>query len=424
MIPEDWTNYLVPVSCPSAYQYLRTNNKPLNAGYTMGLPKDCTFLSETKLAWVGDCKTVENKYHCELEFNLDAKKFVCLDSSVNKVASQDDDDSATDTEPLHSDMSHHDNPNHHGKQSNVIDKSKNGSHGNQSSHDNQNNDDNSQSRIDDLNQYTDNHGNQSCYSNHGDQCEHSSHDNQGNLATSNPLHDNNIKKTKQDETNVKKQKFNMIDSCHGDEQSPSDTYLHGFIGYFTSTLYKDITIDTRHTSNRNSFHWECYFVPVLQPIIVKQNCKVKLAMSRKTLFTANNRIKLWYEWQAGVENTELSHELEGKKSKKDGMFLDLTTTSNSTTRTKFDGRTEKERPHGKYQILSLKNRKDEDGQFIENVSMLDSNTTSKDILKSEEYGKEDAVNDSSLEGNSTLRVAKRKFPLQNKGGNNDAVYLS
>ncbi len=45
------------------------------------------------------------------------------------------------------------------------------------------------------------------------------------------------------------------------------TYVvHGLIGYFTSCLYDDIYIDTRHNAGRNSFHWECFYMPLRHPM--------------------------------------------------------------------------------------------------------------------------------------------------------------
>ena len=42
--------------------------------------------------------------------------------------------------------------------------------------------------------------------------------------------------------------------------------IHGLIGYFTSCLYDDIYIDTRHNAGRNSFHWECFYMPLKYPM--------------------------------------------------------------------------------------------------------------------------------------------------------------
>ena len=52
-----------------------------------------------------------------------------------------------------------------------------------------------------------------------------------------------------------------------DDTTPSDHLfvIHGIIGYFTSYLYDDIYIDTRHCSERNAFHWECFYMPIRQP---------------------------------------------------------------------------------------------------------------------------------------------------------------
>ena len=44
--------------------------------------------------------------------------------------------------------------------------------------------------------------------------------------------------------------------------------IHGLIGYFTTCLYGNIYIDSRHTNNRNSFHWECFYMPLQEPISI------------------------------------------------------------------------------------------------------------------------------------------------------------
>ena len=49
--------------------------------------------------------------------------------------------------------------------------------------------------------------------------------------------------------------------------SQSEFLVHGLIGYFKAFLYKDIFVDTRHTSPlRNSFHWECFYLPLETPV--------------------------------------------------------------------------------------------------------------------------------------------------------------
>ena len=50
--------------------------------------------------------------------------------------------------------------------------------------------------------------------------------------------------------------------------SSLDFQVHGVIGYFTSCLYDNIYIDTRHSCQRNSFHWECFYMPLQEPVPV------------------------------------------------------------------------------------------------------------------------------------------------------------
>lgn len=48
----------------------------------------------------------------------------------------------------------------------------------------------------------------------------------------------------------------------------SQFMVHGLIGYFTSCLYDNITIDTRHTGCRNSYHWEGFYMPLSRPMVL------------------------------------------------------------------------------------------------------------------------------------------------------------
>lgn len=65
-------------------------------------------------------------------------------------------------------------------------------------------------------------------------------------------------------TKIIKRKSLYDSNCTG---SLSDSYvIHGLIGYFTSCLYDDIIIETRHNNRRNSFHWECFYMPLKEPI--------------------------------------------------------------------------------------------------------------------------------------------------------------
>ena len=49
----------------------------------------------------------------------------------------------------------------------------------------------------------------------------------------------------------------------------ADWRCDGWLGYFTSTLWDGIVVDSRHCqTTRNSFHWEAFFFPLREPIHV------------------------------------------------------------------------------------------------------------------------------------------------------------
>ena len=53
--------------------------------------------------------------------------------------------------------------------------------------------------------------------------------------------------------------------------------LHGFLGYFTSVLYKDYVIDTRHDSPAwNAYHWEAFLFPITDATLDQSDIVVRL----------------------------------------------------------------------------------------------------------------------------------------------------
>jgi protein arginine N-methyltransferase 5 len=68
--------------------------------------------------------------------------------------------------------------------------------------------------------------------------------------------------------------------------------LHGFIGYFDTKLYKDISLSIHPaTFSTGMFSWFPIFFPVLNPIAVTMNEKVTVHMWRKV-----DKQGVWYEW--------------------------------------------------------------------------------------------------------------------------------
>ena len=80
--------------------------------------------------------------------------------------------------------------------------------------------------------------------------------------------------------------------------------VHGLLGYFTSCLYGNIIIDSRHCSaDWNCFHWECYFMPLPQPLPLRVTDKLTVHLARH--FTEASRdgrhaCELIYSWSVKI----------------------------------------------------------------------------------------------------------------------------
>lgn len=72
-----------------------------------------------------------------------------------------------------------------------------------------------------------------------------------------------------------------------------DCVLHGFSGYFTSQLYKEIEISilpSSHTQGMGS--WYSMFLPIINPVLLKKGESFSIEIWRKC-----GDIKVWYEWE-------------------------------------------------------------------------------------------------------------------------------
>ena len=81
--------------------------------------------------------------------------------------------------------------------------------------------------------------------------------------------------------------------------------IHGLIGYFMASLYKHkILLDSRHTSpERNVFHWECFYMPLKQPLLVVVGDQLRIEVSRQCRETRNKHdkwLELNYNWQVST----------------------------------------------------------------------------------------------------------------------------
>ena len=339
----------------------------------MGLPKDCTFLSNTKAAWTGDCKNLDMKYSCDLDFSLDLKEWTStgvLDSKTSVNQSQLQESAA--------------NKGCHGNSQpfNPEGLSDSGCH-------------------DNINcvQHEGFPGNSGCCSNNNSLL--TEHRLKYPMCTSEFQWHKNYK--------IKEETNAIVNNVEGREtdtkyktgkETPeilrqTDTYIHGFIGYFTSVLYKDIIIDTRHTSeDRNSFHWECYFVPLSKPVLVEPGTQVKLRMNRNceeyVMDGMCAGLKLWYEWQVLI------------RQKSDMNSLDVS----------------EYKPKLKDKKTKFNNEPANLGflcQDEHSVPKTSKKSSSEDTRSEEEF-------DSFKERDEQCSV--HKFSVQNQNGESDAVFLT
>ncbi|KAJ1673565.1 hypothetical protein EV182_004991, partial [Spiromyces aspiralis] len=72
--------------------------------------------------------------------------------------------------------------------------------------------------------------------------------------------------------------------------------VHGLAGYFSTTLYKDVTLCTLPEAHSpDMFSWFPMFFPLKDPITVVSGQTVVVNMWRRTTNT-----KVWYEWLVDV----------------------------------------------------------------------------------------------------------------------------
>jgi len=84
--------------------------------------------------------------------------------------------------------------------------------------------------------------------------------------------------------------------------------MHGFAGYFESTLYKDTIISINPaTHSPGMFSWFPIYFPVMTPIYVKEGDQVEAHIWRKT-----NGKKVWYEWCVTSPVTTKIHNASGE----------------------------------------------------------------------------------------------------------------
>uniref|UniRef100_A0A8D3C2V9 Protein arginine N-methyltransferase 5 n=1 Tax=Scophthalmus maximus TaxID=52904 RepID=A0A8D3C2V9_SCOMX len=87
-----------------------------------------------------------------------------------------------------------------------------------------------------------------------------------------------------------------------------NTVLHGFAGYFETTLYKDVTLSIKpETHSPGMFSWFPILFPLKQPISIARDDDVTVRFWR-----CNNGKKVWYEWAVTEPSCSAIHNPAGR----------------------------------------------------------------------------------------------------------------
>ena len=96
--------------------------------------------------------------------------------------------------------------------------------------------------------------------------------------------------------------------------------IHGFAGYFTAELYKDIFYSINPVTHTPGMHsWFPLYFPVKNPIKVNKGQVVTLALWRNHSSSA-----VWYEWSIRVtDGPRIIHQSHIHNSKGKGYSIGL-----------------------------------------------------------------------------------------------------
>uniref|UniRef100_UPI003AAD8F98 protein arginine N-methyltransferase 5 isoform X2 n=1 Tax=Centroberyx gerrardi TaxID=166262 RepID=UPI003AAD8F98 len=87
-----------------------------------------------------------------------------------------------------------------------------------------------------------------------------------------------------------------------------NSVLHGFAGYFETTLYKDVTLSIKpDTHSPGMFSWFPILFPLKQPIPLSRDDDVTVRFWR-----CNNGKKVWYEWAVTEPSCSAIHNPAGR----------------------------------------------------------------------------------------------------------------
>lgn len=88
----------------------------------------------------------------------------------------------------------------------------------------------------------------------------------------------------------------------------ANSLMHGFVGYFHSTLYKDVAISIHpDTYSTGMFSWFPIYFPLRVPMYVKEGEEICLSMWRVCTDS-----KVWYEWCVTAPTTNNVHNCNGR----------------------------------------------------------------------------------------------------------------
>jgi len=84
--------------------------------------------------------------------------------------------------------------------------------------------------------------------------------------------------------------------------------LHGLVGYFDATLYKDVHISINPANfSTGMFSWFPLFFPFRHPVYVEKNADIEVHMWRHV-----GPKKVWYEWCLGNPTPSPIHNVNGR----------------------------------------------------------------------------------------------------------------
>jgi len=89
---------------------------------------------------------------------------------------------------------------------------------------------------------------------------------------------------------------------------PEANVLHGFVGYFEATLYKDVKISTRpETRTPDMFSWFPLYIPIRNPMNITKEGECRLEIWRRV-----EPSRVWYEWAVSTPEPSGIHNPNGR----------------------------------------------------------------------------------------------------------------